>query len=83
MLQFPTFLTDEEVDFGFSIKPAPTGTFAAVAELRDGLFAVKVRVEDGPVEYRVCNRWHVELYATASTLEELRIRFAAARAHAG
>ena len=76
VLYFPTFISHEESRFGFSITPSPTGGHAAVAQLREGLFAVKARGRDGSVIYRVCNRAHAELYPMAVSLEELRARFA-------
>lgn len=75
MGHFPTSISEEESRFGFSIQPSPAGGFVAVAELRDGLFAVKVHAVDGSIEYRVCNHAHAELYPTALTLDELRARF--------
>ena len=75
VLHFPTSITEEESIFGFSIQRSPTGGYVAVAELRDGLFAVKARAIDGSIEYRVCNHQHAELYLTALTLDDLRARF--------
>jgi hypothetical protein len=74
---FPLDLDEAEVMFGFEVKEADTGERLAVVELGSGLRAVKVRSDDGRVEYAVCDAAMTQLYRSAKTLDELRARFRA------
>lgn len=51
-LYLPTSITPEEAAFGFAV--VDDGTLVAV-ELHRGLYAVKVRCDDGDFAYCVCD----------------------------
>lgn len=69
-------VTSEEAAFGFTTRTDADGRTAIVAELCDGLYAVKACAPGGSVVYQVCNGALQQLYPAASSLEELRRRFA-------
>ncbi len=68
-------LTDEEAAFGFEVRESPTGVRVAVRTLAVGLEAVKRVLDDGTVEYAICDKNGQPLYAGARSLAELEKRF--------
>ena len=68
---FPTDVTKEEAAFGFVVRDDRK----VAAELRNGLYAVKVICDDGAVGYCVCDALLSPLYPVARSLRELRDRF--------
>lgn len=68
-------VNQDEKEFGFVTTQEPSGVRAVVCELHPGLRAVKVRADDGSIEYAVCDKSLVPLYQSATTLDELRRRF--------
>jgi hypothetical protein len=74
--EFPLDVTNEEDAFGFTLSEAPSGTRALVVPLPSGLRAVKVRTDDGAIQYVVCDENLQPLYVAATTLDDLRERFA-------
>jgi hypothetical protein len=73
--QNTTELSPEEVDFGFAPTETPTGVRALIAQLPDGLKAVKRQAPEGAVQYDVCDASLQPLYAPARTVDELTRRF--------
>jgi hypothetical protein len=73
---FPVDISEEEVAFGFVVATAPLGNrTVAVANLRPGLRAVKVRVSGETIHYLVCDERLAPLSSAARSLAELRTRF--------
>lgn len=68
-------VTEHEQDFGFAITEEPSGVRAVVVDLRTGLRAAKVRIDDATTEYAICNVDLRPLYPSARSLDELRARF--------
>ena len=68
----PIDITDEEAAFGFAVRHDGQ---AVAAELRNGLYAVKVVCDDGAVGYCVCDARLSPLYPVARSLRELHDRF--------
>lgn len=69
-------LTARERRFGFA-HVALNARVCVVAEMRPGLFAVKVAAHDGSEEYALCDERLRPLYRPASSMQELRRRFPA------
>lgn len=73
--RFPLEATSAESDFGFGVNESPSGVRALVVPLGDGLRAVKVRADDGSIEYAICDERLQPIYIAAKTLDELDERF--------
>lgn len=73
--RFPLDTSPEEEAFGFRVAVSPEGDRVLVAKLGD-LRAVKIRAQDGTIEYAVCDAKLQPIYIAAKTLKELRTRFA-------
>ncbi len=72
---FPTDITPDEEQCGFTEVEAKSGVRIVLRELRAGLRAVKVRRADGTIEYEVCDEELRPVYSPARSLPELRRRF--------
>jgi hypothetical protein len=77
-LRYVLEVTAEEVALGFDVLEHVTGA-VVVLRLAGGLRAVKIKSEDGQVAYAICDANLQALYPHASSLEELKTRFRAAR----
>jgi hypothetical protein len=57
MLQrsYPLDVSKEEADFGFDLTGEPAGNRVVARDLRAGLRAVKVRRDEGAIEYAICD----------------------------
>ncbi len=77
----PHEVTDEEVSAGFALRSIGTSgigniILAVTADLARGLRAVKVRREDGEIEYGIWDQAsNVPIYFPARTVGELADRF--------
>ncbi len=72
---FPKDISPDEAQCGFTEVEAKSGVRLVVRELRGGLRAVKVRRDDGVIEYEVCDEELRPVYSPAQSLPELRRRF--------
>ena len=73
-LYLPTQITSDEAAFGFML--VDDGTLVA-AELRRGLYAVKVRCDDGGVGYCVCDTSLSPIHPMSRSLTALDERYRA------
>ena len=78
-LRYVLEVTAEEVALGFDVLEHVIGTQVVVLRLAGGLRAVKIKSEDGRIAYAICDANLQALYPHASSLEELKTRFRAAR----
>jgi hypothetical protein len=78
-LRYVVEVTAEEVALGFDVLEHTSGAAVVMLRLDGGLRAVKIKSEDGRVVYAFCDANLQPLYPNASSLDELKSRFRAAR----
>lgn len=72
-------MSEAEATCGFTVREHPTGKRLVVRELGGGLRAVKVRLGKNQTGYAICEDDLRPIYPAASTLAELKARFASKR----
>jgi hypothetical protein len=75
-MDFATDITDDECAAGFEIVEHLAHGKMIVAQIGNGLRAVKMRDRDGVVLYAICDDTMIMLYESAHSLFDLRRRFA-------
>ncbi len=78
-LRYVLEVTADEVSLGFDVLEHATGAQVVMLRLDGGLRAVKIKSDEGHVAYAICDANLQPLYPNASSLDELKARFRAAR----
>ena len=72
-------MSEAEAECGFAVREHPTGKRIVVRDLGGGLRAVKVWLAKDKTGYAICEADLRPIYPPATTLAELKARFATKR----